>query len=470
MKFCDKLSKLRKTNNFSQEQLADKLGLSRQAISKWELGSSYPDMEKMIQMCNLFNCTLEDLMDDGVIKENKENNSKQNFNKYFNDMLKFITDSYNMLCAMKWKERLKCIFEMVFMGLLLLLAGTIIFEIASSLTSNLFKAIPFEIGNYFCILFDTIYLLILFIMCIIIFIHLYKIRYLDYYITIEDKSIKEKIIEEPIEKIENKNYISEKKEKVIIRDPKHSSFSILSALGKTILWFIKALTLFITIPAIICFLALVILLVISICHYPYGIVFIYIAIVLAGILVLNYIFTELLYDFIVGHKPSIARVFIIIFAGLITCGIGSGLTANEVMNFSYKEAPMELTYKTDIKEITLFDDSIFHGILSPYYTNYKVDNTLKDVAKVEIKYVEDIGYDLYPIDETHEYYLYLKNSSFWDFYKYVLKDIKNKIIRDYDYDSFIQVQVYASEDNIKKIKSNIDHQYDNYNYTDEENY
>ena len=50
MKFCDKLPKLRKENNLSQELLADKLGVSRQAVSKWESGSSYPDMEKMIDM------------------------------------------------------------------------------------------------------------------------------------------------------------------------------------------------------------------------------------------------------------------------------------------------------------------------------------------------------------------------------------------------------------------------------------
>ena len=40
MKFCDKLANLRKKNNMSQEQLADKLGVSRQAVSKWESETS----------------------------------------------------------------------------------------------------------------------------------------------------------------------------------------------------------------------------------------------------------------------------------------------------------------------------------------------------------------------------------------------------------------------------------------------
>ena len=46
MKFCEKLAKQRKNNNLSQEQLAEMLSVSRQAVSKWENGSSYPDMDK----------------------------------------------------------------------------------------------------------------------------------------------------------------------------------------------------------------------------------------------------------------------------------------------------------------------------------------------------------------------------------------------------------------------------------------
>ena len=50
-KFINNLKKIRKNNNLSQEQLAEILGISRQAISKWESGSAYPEMEKIIQLC-----------------------------------------------------------------------------------------------------------------------------------------------------------------------------------------------------------------------------------------------------------------------------------------------------------------------------------------------------------------------------------------------------------------------------------
>ena len=64
MKFCEKLAKQRKNNNLSQEQLAEMLSVSRQAVSKWENGSSYPDMDKIISISKILNCTLEDLLDD----------------------------------------------------------------------------------------------------------------------------------------------------------------------------------------------------------------------------------------------------------------------------------------------------------------------------------------------------------------------------------------------------------------------
>ena len=77
MQFYEKLSKLRKANNLSQEQLAEKLNVTRQAVSKWESGESYPDMAKIIQLCKILNCSLNELMDDGVMGE-IEPNEKEN--------------------------------------------------------------------------------------------------------------------------------------------------------------------------------------------------------------------------------------------------------------------------------------------------------------------------------------------------------------------------------------------------------
>ena len=64
MTLGDKLAKLRKENNYTQEQLADILGVSRQAISKWESGTSYPETEKLIKLGELYDCSMDYLLKD----------------------------------------------------------------------------------------------------------------------------------------------------------------------------------------------------------------------------------------------------------------------------------------------------------------------------------------------------------------------------------------------------------------------
>lgn len=66
MTLGDKLAKLRKENNYTQEQLADILEVSRQAISKWENNTTYPETEKLIKLGELYNCSMDYLLKDGV--------------------------------------------------------------------------------------------------------------------------------------------------------------------------------------------------------------------------------------------------------------------------------------------------------------------------------------------------------------------------------------------------------------------
>lgn len=83
MKFNEKLVKLRKENLLSQEELAEKLGVTRQTISKWELEQTTPDMDKLSQIAKLFNVSVDELLNetDEPIKANQtsdKNNNKKN--------------------------------------------------------------------------------------------------------------------------------------------------------------------------------------------------------------------------------------------------------------------------------------------------------------------------------------------------------------------------------------------------------
>ena len=62
MNFGENLRTLRRKKNISQEELAGKLNVSRQAVSRWEQGNGYPEMEKMIALSRILDVTLDYLV------------------------------------------------------------------------------------------------------------------------------------------------------------------------------------------------------------------------------------------------------------------------------------------------------------------------------------------------------------------------------------------------------------------------
>jgi len=73
MAFANNLTYLRKKRNMSQEQLAEVLGVTRQAVSKWEAGQSTPDVEKLVQLSELFQVPVDQILKD-IEEENREEN------------------------------------------------------------------------------------------------------------------------------------------------------------------------------------------------------------------------------------------------------------------------------------------------------------------------------------------------------------------------------------------------------------
>lgn len=70
-----KITNIRKENNLTQEQFAEMLNVSRQSVSKWELGTSFPDTEKLIKISKLFSCSIDYLLKDEI--ESKDINQLQ---------------------------------------------------------------------------------------------------------------------------------------------------------------------------------------------------------------------------------------------------------------------------------------------------------------------------------------------------------------------------------------------------------
>lgn len=81
MTLPERLIKLRKLAGLSQEEVADKLEVTRQTVSKWETGQSSPDLDKVLPLCSLYNVTPDELLHDGGSEEADAEMVKSNFER-----------------------------------------------------------------------------------------------------------------------------------------------------------------------------------------------------------------------------------------------------------------------------------------------------------------------------------------------------------------------------------------------------
>lgn len=75
--FSEKIQNLRKSNQLSQEQLAEKLQVSRQTLSKWELKETIPDAEKIVLISRLFSVSIDYLLKDEIVEDINNDNVNQ---------------------------------------------------------------------------------------------------------------------------------------------------------------------------------------------------------------------------------------------------------------------------------------------------------------------------------------------------------------------------------------------------------
>ena len=95
--FGENLQYYRKRENMTQEQLAEELEVSRQTISKWESGASYAEMEKLLQLCDLFSCDLDTLLRKAASESEMEDNLQHR--RHMKEFRKWITCGVALLIA-----------------------------------------------------------------------------------------------------------------------------------------------------------------------------------------------------------------------------------------------------------------------------------------------------------------------------------------------------------------------------------
>lgn len=456
MKLSDNLKRIRKDNNLSQEQLAEKLGVSRQAVSKWESGQSYPEMDKVLLICKLFNYNLDELMNENVKEVDETKQSKININKYIDDFFEFITKTVDVFTSMRFRDRIKCLLEILCISILLIVVYFIASAICGSIFANAFGMLPNNIYSFIKNILESICTIFYLIVSVTIILHIFKIRYLDYYEivkennTAEEQIEKEKNIPEEQEKYDEKRkiFIEKKKDKIIIRDPDHSQSRFLNGLFRIILAFVKFMAICLAVCFVFTFIALFCLLILSFMFVKTGLVFWGILFAIIATIIVNFIILELFYNFIISKKSKKTRMAISFIVSLILAGISIGMILIGITDFNIVENnsnsfTMEKVYEYDMTENLSLDC---------YNCAYKYIETDSNKVKILIKHTEFSEICVYDEDDVIDIYCNSDSKKMIDFIKTIINDLNNKELRDYP--NCAEVTIYASKNNIEKLRQN----------------
>ena len=427
MSFGTKLQKLRKEIHLSQEELADKLSVSRQSVSKWESDKAYPEMDKLVTMCKIFNCTLDDLVNEELTDITKMNKTKNHLNEYIDSLLDFITKSINMFGQMKFLSIIKCLIEMAIVVIILLIISMIVGSILSNIMTNFLAFLPYDIKNIILDIGEGIYFILSFILAIIILIHIFKIRYLNYYEFNYDGNEVDNTTPKTIKKS------SEKIEKIIIRDPHDRPFAFLAVLSKLVIYFIKFIIACFLTLFVFSLIAFIISLVLLIFLQFKGVNVFGLIIMFMALIIFNVQVMEIFYNFIVNHQNKVKRIFIILLSCIIIGSIGLSLTFIELRNYKIADSNELVNLKNHIT---------YYHMNSEIYFDYSEIEYQIDDSLTDDEIILNLKYDNHFLNLKPEYYnnvvtINQYNTAYDLSYisKTIIQDLKNKIIREYYFDN-----------------------------------
>ena len=379
MSFNDKLQKLRKEKKYSQEELADMLDVTRQSVSKWESGQTYPEMDKLLAICKIFNCSLDELTND-EIKEIAQD-KKNNFNSLIDSSLDFINKTYKMFSNMKFKDILKCLFTMFIVGIILLLFYIPIHALQEGFRNMIFAtgrpAFASFSSNLFNIILGSFYV----VLYVMIFVYIFKIGFLDKYEFIKEP----KILKEEIG--ETKKIVNEKV-KEIKPTTKDRDYPIFKALGAIVMFFIKIFLVLFSLPFLVVLSVLFAVFVLNIYLIAQGVFFFSIILfilfgTLGTILILEFI-TNILFN----QKHSYKRMFITLLIGVAGLGTATGVMLLELSTFKYyDEIPPGVELITQSFDLPFQEDMLIYTHFTTI--DYEIDETLTNKVILEIQYRED---------------------------------------------------------------------------------
>ena len=466
MKFEDKLQYLRKKANLSQEQLADKLNVSRQAVSKWESGASYPEMDKLIAMSKIFKCSMDDLVNDDA-KDFKSSKEKKTID-YLDSFLSFMHKSVDMFCSMKFSSLIKTVSELVLIAFFLSLGVFIINSLVEGIVYRIFSFLTYPLGDIVITVASSVVFIFLVVLAVMVFLEIYKIRYLDYYDKLidEDKNGDDVLNEEKSDGERDKSEDKDKKridvkssnrDHIIIRDPKERPLAFLRPLSNFIVTIIKIFVLGFSLFFVASLVFFVIALVISAFLLTQNIIFLGVILGLLGVIVINIQILYTVYVFIFNKRFSSGIMGITFLSAIVVASIGVGLFIIGLRNFEIIEVS-DLKDEHISQTYNMTDD--FYLSLDDGRIEFITDETVDEIV-IDIDYSDEYyGIDFIEYTDNITIAFNYKYPSINEYINELLDDIRSNKLRVYD--SFTlapKITITSNSANISTLLKNISRHY-----------
>lgn len=456
MKFGENLQKLRKEQGISQEQLAEKLGVTRQSVSKWESGSSYPEMDKIVALCNLFHCDLDVLINKDVTEERQRKDASSVIKSAFQSICDYVKKTIFVFEHKTMKELIKMLAQ-IFIIICVILCFSIPFVILKEIVISLFYTGDNVFSLFFSKFFEFVFNAGYAILAIAAFLYIFKIKFLDSEEIIE-------VVEESDESKETENsgekeVAENKPKKVKVIKNNSSGFSLLDLFTKAITICIKCFLFFLLIPVVIGTIFGIVALVVLLAVMFQGVFLFGPILLLIGIIVFAIVLIEIILDFIFNLKFSKRRIIITILSSIVVSSIGIGLSVWYFLNLTVvDDVPKGFKPTTEEKVYPMSDDFSIH-YYDYYNTEFIEDESLQDQVRVQIEYYPSINH--VQLEEVND-------SVFLDFYEVnsislkkitncVIDDLKNGEVHNYNELGRVKMIVTSSKENLEKMNREWDY-------------
>ena len=454
MKFGENLQKLRKEKGISQEQLAEQLGVTRQSVSKWESGASYPEMDKIVALCNIFHCDMNVLINKDITEERERKDATGIVKNLFQSAANYVKKTIYLFEHKSFKDIVKLLAQVI-----IIICVILCFSIPFMLLKEIVISLFYTGNNWFSMFFSKFWEFIFnagyVVLAIATFLYIFKIKFLD------GEEVVEIIEEEEVPSKEEKDTGKqpEQKQKVKVVKVKSNDFSLLDLLSKAITICLKGIFLLFLIPIVIGTIFAIVVFVLLIAVMFQGVFLFGPILLLIGIIVFSIVIIEVILNFIFNLKFSKRRIIITIISSVVVSSIGIGLSIWYFLNLNViDDVPKGFKLETEEKVYTMSDDFSIH-YYDYYYTDFVEDDSLQEQVRVKIEFYPNINH--VQLEEVND-------AVFLDFYEVnsislkkitncIINDLKNGEVHNYNELGRVKMTVTSSKENLEKINQEWDY-------------